>query len=1484
MEDNIDYTAQDYSDIYDLLIEQMENEYTDFATFEDEFNTTFDGNGGDASDWIFAEMIARGSAAQLYLPDAIGTANTLVTDVALGLGGAAASDIARLFSTTNLATVVDDFGSAAVGSGSPLLAQAQTALNSYARFAAKNAIGLAVLGVGSQALLVGVNEDIDAAAKVVATFGVGIVASNLGKSMMSGYAASLADGFIGPVSGEALAFYGSKFAAAGGGLLLAGAAAYAFGQAWDLAKEIHSGEFVSDYGWFLGKVQEYAEGYIDDAFDGEIDPQDIGDALAPFLDLWNDVLPVTEDVAPWVPGVLDLFDDAEDAASPLVLDLDGDGVELTSLASGAVYWDIDLDDMAEASAWVTGGDGLLVVDLNEDGVINNHAELFGDQTGSPNGFAALGAYDSNSSGYITSADADWGDLLVWIDANEDGYSQEAELHTLDELLITSIDLGYSNVSYTISGNEIKQESTFTINGNTRDIVDAWFAYDNVNTRYAGEYELDSRTLFLPTLRGYGKLPDLHIAMSQNEDLLDMVAAVAAAPLADLLDPTFDLAGKVKAIMYEWAGVSDVALGSRGPYLQDARMLEFLEEFVGKDFLQNGLHANPFYAGSLAINETFAAALNEIFVRIVAGTELAQLLEGGAYDVLTDSFGEFTGVNVNVFADIEALADVSSDPGHLWRQVALLVQNPEIFDDLDPVDYETVLEAFIASGAATNGTSGNDTLTGNSDNNTLRGGDGNDNLTGNAGADTLIGGAGHDGLTGGTGNDIYVFAPDFGDLTTSGYTDGVVESPGEGTDTIYFTGGIDPEDLYVWADSSGWFWLERIADADDVIKLTALTDSNGTAIANRIERIVFETGVVWNLSEGINMNDTSTGHTLFGAAGNDIINANGGNDLVYAYGGDDILNGGAGHDTLYGGTGDDMYVYDPGFGDMTTSGYPDAIGENIGEGTDTIYVRGITPNDVYFWTESSGYFYMQFANDADDRLQGTAGVNASGTQLGSRFEYLIFEDGTTYDLTQGLYLNDTSENHTIYGAAGNDTIYGNGGNDNLYGYAGNDTFVGGAGNDSLFGGTGNDTYVFAAGFGSGTEYITENASEGTDTIYISGALTPADVYFWTESSGYFYMQFVANASDLLQGTAMTDANGTMLATRIESVVFESGTTWDLTQGLHLSDNGYGHSVYGAATNDTIYGNDGNDTLYGYAGNDIIDGGSGNDSLLGGDGADTLYTSAGLDTLSGGGGDDLYIYSGGLNNTVSETGGGADTLWITGGTTVNDISFSASGSYNTKITVTASVNEIYVNELRYFSSTYHVETIKFDDGFYADLPSYQSWLNGTSGNDTSTGNGSANTQIGFAGNDTMDGNGGDDAIHGGSGNDSIEGGDGADLLHGGVGDDSLYGENGLDTLFGGAGADTFFFDTNAFNNIDVVKDFITGQTDKLDIADILVGYDPMTDLIADFVTFTNSGANTQMFVDRDGSGAGSYSSVQIALLEGVTNLNAETLETNGNLITV
>ena len=64
-------------------------------------------------------------------------------------------------------------------------------------------------------------------------------------------------------------------------------------------------------------------------------------------------------------------------ADPLVLDLDGDGLELTTVSTSAPQFDMDGDGFAEYTGWVGADDGLLVLDKNKDGVINNIHELFG---------------------------------------------------------------------------------------------------------------------------------------------------------------------------------------------------------------------------------------------------------------------------------------------------------------------------------------------------------------------------------------------------------------------------------------------------------------------------------------------------------------------------------------------------------------------------------------------------------------------------------------------------------------------------------------------------------------------------------------------------------------------------------------------------------------------------------------------------------------------------------------------------------------------------------------------------------------------------------------------------------------------------------------------------------------------------------------------------------------------------------------------------
>jgi hypothetical protein len=165
--------------------------------------------------------------------------------------------------------------------------------------------------------------------------------------------------------------------------------------------------------------------------------------------------------------------------TPLILDLNGDGVQTTSLAEG-VSFDLRATGEALQTGWVAGGDGLLAIDRNGDGLINDGSELFGsafrlaDGTQAADGFAALASLDSNLDGVLSADDGDFGALLVWRDDNHDGITQSGELLGLSDLGIVSIGLDAERGTTIDEGNWLGLEGSYTTSdGQTHDIVDVW---------------------------------------------------------------------------------------------------------------------------------------------------------------------------------------------------------------------------------------------------------------------------------------------------------------------------------------------------------------------------------------------------------------------------------------------------------------------------------------------------------------------------------------------------------------------------------------------------------------------------------------------------------------------------------------------------------------------------------------------------------------------------------------------------------------------------------------------------------------------------------------------------------------------------------------------------------------------------------------------------------------------------------------------------
>jgi hypothetical protein len=130
---------------------------------------------------------------------------------------------------------------------------------------------------------------------------------------------------------------------------------------------------------------------------------------------------------------------------PLVLDLNQNGVP--DLPGGllpdgvlqvetSVSFDLSGDGRRQRTDWLDPeADGLLVVDLDGDGVIRSGKELFGDALGDPDGFARLAVFDLDGDGWVRGPEAST--LQVWRD-DGDGVSQARELLSLKALGIRAL--------------------------------------------------------------------------------------------------------------------------------------------------------------------------------------------------------------------------------------------------------------------------------------------------------------------------------------------------------------------------------------------------------------------------------------------------------------------------------------------------------------------------------------------------------------------------------------------------------------------------------------------------------------------------------------------------------------------------------------------------------------------------------------------------------------------------------------------------------------------------------------------------------------------------------------------------------------------------------------------------------------------------------------------------------------------------------------
>lgn len=767
--------------------------------------------------------------------------------------------------------------------------------------------------------------------------------------------------------------------------------------------------------------------------------------------VWDAYRKITDELEGTPLHISQLYSTAETTTSPLVVDLDGDGVETISTQAG-VHFDHDSNGFAEKTGWVGRDDGLLVRDINGNGQIDDGTELFGNNSvlsngqKAANGFEALKDLDSNGDGVFNIQDTAWNGVKVWKDSNQNGIVDQDELLTLEQAGISEFDLNYqSQPIKDANGNQHKQTSTITkADGTTSTVTDVWFESDHANTVDKADVVIPEEIKNLPEVAGFGNVHSLQTAMALDSTgkLKALIEEYTTETNAETRSALLD------QIIYHWAGVQDKDPNGRDPtqvygkVIDDCRKLEALEEFMGKDYLGTWCWGdrdpNPHGRAAPFILQAWDVLKTYINNSLLPQTVYKSTLESITLTYNTQTEKWEADVSTITTAWASAFATDAESTLTMMKEFAGILKNfgamalPVLsairsYGDIEGSTYQKELLNFGQWEA--NGTDGDDALYGDDADDYLNGGKGNDNLFGNNGNDLLVGGEGNDYLIGGNGKDIYHFEPGFGNDCIDNMQD--ESQPNE--DIIRFGEGISPDKVTL--GRQGFDLIITVAyDPDeegntrpnDSIRVYSYFDKQGTTSAT-ISAIKFTDETSWgydyisthwnsvpDVNGGITNEGDNNDNSLSGTDANDILIGNSGNDYLNGYGGNDLLLGGKGNDHLDGGAGDDTYLYNLGDGLDTIFDYANHDKISFGE--------GICFEDLTF--SLVNYNYLKITIKGDEN-QGIIIQNYNAA-LDYKIEDLYFYDGTVVHLSEiplTYHQNDKDEEGMLINNqfSGNNTV-------------------------------------------------------------------------------------------------------------------------------------------------------------------------------------------------------------------------------------------------------------------------------------------------------------------------------------------------------------------------------------------------------------------------------------------------------------------------------
>jgi Ca2+-binding RTX toxin-like protein len=432
--------------------------------------------------------------------------------------------------------------------------------------------------------------------------------------------------------------------------------------------------------------------------------------------------------------------------SPIILDLDGDGVEVTPRSDSTDYFDVDGDNFLEQTAWAGPGDALLMVEDGGNAVSLNEVS-FARRTADPNDtdLEALAAeFDTNRDGRLSSGDARWGDF--WVLRQSTG-----QRNTISSWGITSISLTSDHQAVLLpDGSRIHGFGSFTMNGQTRALADVALSFNPDGFRRQVTHFQSFSEIRYEVQNG----PD-RVYLDYTTNPTRLVASVAG-PYAGYIGSPFNdwiAAGSSLHVTISGGGGPDEIFGGEG-----------------NDVLDGGLGQGDVIDGGGGDDTIYF--------------ELSDVVDGGS--------GHDTGIlasnqELNNFRlenlDLESLiANSGNDVIYATPDRSAYIDGRAGHDSLVGSSRGDVLVGGTGNDALL-GQGGDDLLNGGGDHDTLDGGDGqdvifggegNDTLRGQSGDDTLDGGTGADSMTGSFGSDTYM-VDEAGDVVT--------ENGGEGNDTV-----------------------------------------------------------------------------------------------------------------------------------------------------------------------------------------------------------------------------------------------------------------------------------------------------------------------------------------------------------------------------------------------------------------------------------------------------------------------------------------------------------------------------------------------------------------------------------------------------------------------------------------------------------------------------------------------------------------------------